>query len=131
MFLRLALDLPLTFIKKLDYKLSNRTPRYMIVCISAKRHFIINIFKCLKIAKHRPVSNVIKFSISLSVRYLAASFTVVQALRQHPHCSTECCLSVIMMMNDAVEDVTVFEPESDEDKDDQREHEETCDLSNI
>ena len=36
-----------------------------------------------------------------------------------------------MMMNDAVEDVTVFEPESDEDEDDHREHEETCDLSNI
>ena len=56
---------------------------------------------------------------------------MVRALRQHPRCSTECCLSVIMMMNDAVEDVTVFEPGSDEDKDDQREHEETCDLSKL
>ena len=36
-----------------------------------------------------------------------------------------------MMMNDAVEDVTVFEPENDDDKDDQREQEETCDLSNL
>ena len=80
---------------------------------------------------HRPKGNVIKCFISLSVRYLAASFTVVRALRQHPHCSTECCLSVIMMMNDAVEDVTIFEPESDEDKDDEREREETCNLSNL
>ena len=77
------------------------------------------------------MSNFIKFFIFLSVRYLAASFTVLQALRQHPHCSTECCLSIIMMMNDAVEDVTVFEPESDEDNDEQREHEETCDLNNL
>ena len=77
------------------------------------------------------MSNVINFFIFLSVRYLAASFTVMRALRQHPHCSAECCLSVIMMMNDAVEDVTVFEPESEEDEDDQREHEETCDLSNL
>ena len=36
-----------------------------------------------------------------------------------------------MMMNDAVEDVTIFEPESDEDKDDEREREETCNLSNL
>ena len=77
------------------------------------------------------MSNVIKIFTSLSVRYLAASFTVLQALRQHPHCSTECCLSVIMMMNNAMEDVTVFEPESDEDNDEQREHEETCDLNNL
>ena len=77
------------------------------------------------------MGNFIQLFISLSVRYLAASFTVVQALRQHPHCSIECCLSVIMMMNNAVEDVTVFETESDEDKDDQREREETCDLSGL
>ena len=36
-----------------------------------------------------------------------------------------------MMMNDAVEDVTIFQAESDEDKDDQREHEDTCDLSSL
>ena len=36
-----------------------------------------------------------------------------------------------MMMNDAVEDVAVFEPENDEDRDDQSEQEETCDLSNL
>lgn len=77
------------------------------------------------------MSNVINFFIFLSVRYLAASFTVMRALRQHPHCSAECCLSVIMMMNDAVEDVTVFEPESDEDKDDQGEREDACDISNL
>ena len=35
------------------------------------------------------------------------------------------------MMDNAVEDVTVFETESDEDKDDQREREETCDLSGL
>ena len=93
--------------------------------------FNINVLHGLTIAKHRPMYNVIKFFISLAARYLTASFTVVQALRQHPHCSTECCLSVIMMMNDAVEDVTIFQAESDEDKDDQREHEDTCDLSSL
>ena len=97
--------------------------------IPTKCYFIINQF--LVFDQRRPMSYVIKFFISLSVRYLAATFTVVRALRQHPHCSTECCLSVIMMMNDAVEDVAVFEPENDEDRDDQSEQEETCDLSNL
>ena len=77
------------------------------------------------------ISNVTKFFISLSVRYLATSFTVVQALRQYPHCSTECCLSVIMMINNALEDVTVFKPESDEDEDEQSQHEEICDLNKL
>ena len=77
------------------------------------------------------MSNFIKFFIFLLVRYLAASFTVLQALRQHPHCSTECCLSVIMMINNALEDVTVFKPESDEDEDEQSQHEEICDLNKL
>ena len=77
------------------------------------------------------ISYVTKFFISLSVRCLATSFTVVQALRQHPHCSTECCLSVIMMINNALEDVTVFKPESDEDEDEQSQHEEICDLNKL
>ena len=49
--------------------------------------------------------------ILFAVRYLAASFTVVQAVRRHPQCNPECCLSVIMMVNDAAEDVVVFDEE--------------------
>lgn len=73
----------------------------------------------------------IQFSILLLVRYLAASFTVVKVLRQHPHCNTECCLSVIMMMNNALEDVTVFKPESYKDEDKKRENEEPCNPNNL
>lgn len=65
------------------------------------------------------------------VRYLAASFTVVRALRRHPRCNTECCLSVIMMMNDAVEEVTIYEHESDEDDDGKNENEEPPNLNNL
>ena len=120
-------------LKKGDYKPFFRTPRYMYVSSESVSlmSVSINFLHGLTIAKHRPISDGVKFFISLSVRYLAALFTVLQVLRQHPHCSTECCLSVIMMMNDAVEDVLVFEPENDDDQDDQREQEETCDLSNL
>ena len=48
----------------------------------------------------------------------------MQALRRHPHCNAECCLSVIMMINDAAEDVTGYEYNSDEDEDEQIEQEE-------
>ncbi len=34
-------------------------------------------------------------------------------MRRHPQCNPECCLSVIMMMNDAVEDVVIFEQEDE------------------
>ena len=35
------------------------------------------------------------------------------------------------MINNALEDVTVFKPESDEDEDEQSQHEEICDLNKL
>ena len=50
------------------------------------------------------------------VGYLAAFFTLVKSLRQHPYCNAECCLSVIMIMNDAAEDVTFYEHEEEDEQ---------------
>lgn len=63
-------------------------------------------------------------------RYLAATLTVAKALKRHPHCDTECCLAVIMMLNDAAEDVTIYEHENDEGEDGQIQNKEPRDQNN-